>query len=92
MGGSSGYGYDYYCFIYPEECGGSEEELDSIQDLIDKFESAPQNNDLVAQLRGNRGKVISESIDEFDMVVSGNRYIQIIIKNGGGGVIFEPNG
>lgn len=84
-GGASG-DYDYYCFIYPEECGNSQTEVDSLQDLIDQFEGAPKNNDLVAKLYGMRGNELSEQLNTFDKVISGNSYIRIHIKNGGGGV------
>lgn len=89
-GGQSGYYYDSYCFIYPEECGGFETEIDSLQGLIDQFEAAPKNNDLVARLMGTNGKELSQQLNEFDKVISGNRYIRIHIKDGGGGVIPEP--
>jgi hypothetical protein len=93
-GGSGNYYFDYYCFIYPEDCGGEfQSDIESLQDLIDFFESAPHNSDLVGTLYGGTGKELSEQVNAYDMVVSGNRYIRIRIKgSGGGGGISEPAG
>lgn len=85
-GGGSGGGQDPYCFYEPEACGGDgESAIDSFAELIESLESAPHNNDLVAELRGGRGKVKSSDLEVLDEVISGYDSIFVRIRGSRGG-------
>jgi hypothetical protein len=84
-GGSGGY-EDPYCFYEPGACGGEgESAIDSFAELIESLENAPHNNDLVAELRGRRGKVKSRDLEVLDEVISGFDSVFVRLRGSGGG-------
>jgi hypothetical protein len=85
-GGGVGGFQDTYCFYEPEACGGGgDSKIESFADLLESLESAPHNNDLVAKLRGGRGKVKSSDIETLDQVVTGQDSIYVRLRGSGGG-------
>ena len=91
-GGSAG-GPGEECFFFGENCE-SEEEVDSLADLISALENAPHNNELLARLRGGRkSKVRAQDGEVLDQVVSGFKRVRIRTPRrggGGGGETSEP--
>lgn len=91
-GGSAG-GPGEECFFFGENCE-SEEEVDSLADLISALENAPHNNELLARLRGGRkSKVRAQDAEVLDQVVSGFKRVRIRTPRrggGGDGVTSEP--
>jgi hypothetical protein len=84
IAGGQSYYFDYYCLIYPQDCGGTTSEIESLEDLIAQFESAPTNDTLRGTVFGGRGNKLLEEVVDFANVVSGYRNIRVIVKNGGG--------
>lgn len=90
-GGAAG-GPGEECFFFGENCE-SDEEVDSLGDLITALENAPHNNELLARLRGGRNsKVRAQDTEVLDQVVSGLKRVRIRTprRGGGGGATSEP--
>jgi hypothetical protein len=97
-GGSGGgnFYYDEYCFGPDGGCGGSSSNIESFDDLLASLQDKAQNNELVAELRGGRGKVKASDLEVLDQVVSGFDSIFVRIKgvnsSGGGTTVSDGGG
>ena len=92
-GGGAG-GINEECFFFGENCE-SDEEVDSLSELITALEEAPHNNELLARLRGGRrSKVRAQDSEVLEQVVSGFKRVRIRTPRrgggGGAGVVSEP--
>lgn len=73
-GGSSGELGFFECFFFGEECA-SDQKVESFDDLLEVLANAPHNNDLLASLRGPRGRVKAQDVEVLDQVVTGQKLI-----------------
>ena len=71
------------CFRERQSCRDSYGSIDSFEQLIQRLERAPKNNEVRARLLRGRGRIADEDIEVLGKVVRGQRFV--FIRLGGGG-------
>ncbi|MDQ4058576.1 MAG: hypothetical protein M3124_05580, partial [Actinomycetota bacterium] len=83
IGGAGLGGGDLFCFEEFGPCsspaGGK---IDSFDELVDSLENAPRGNELIASLRGRRGRLQRQRSVELDGVVGGFRFLVLRVRGG----------
>lgn len=81
-GGVRGGNFD--CLFIPEECVGSEGEVQSFDGLLASLQDSPTNDQLNATLEFG-GFVSDQEITQLDQVVGGKKRVRIVYAKGAGG-------
>jgi hypothetical protein len=81
---SSNGGFDFFCFLFGEECAEEDKKIKSFDDLLEALAAEPKDYELSSELQmGPRERVKDEIVAALDQVIQGKKRIKVIVRGSG---------